>query len=235
MGAPYWGDANDILIREDTLSRKVYYIFSQDDTVERILYDYNLNVGDTIQYKLMSGGFLVDSVVSVDSTLINGIYHKVFTLKCRNRNRAYSFVEGIGTTVNPELPIYFGGCFEYDERLKCFQQYFQPAFTAPYHLCGLEIYGIYFLDSFYNCQPDGVDYKVELNNQAEVVPNPVKNELVISRSVAINSVSISNIVGQVVFSREYNMNKVMVNVSYLPAGVYFIKINNSIVRKFTKE
>ena len=38
-----------LLIREDTLAKKIYY---WDDTTERVLYDFSLEVGDTVAYPL---------------------------------------------------------------------------------------------------------------------------------------------------------------------------------------
>ena len=68
-----------------------------------------------------------------------------------------------------------------------------------------------------------------------VYPNPVTNQLTISSGNEISSVSISNLLGQTIFSNEYNANTVQVNVADLPSGVYFVKVNGSEVRKFVKE
>ena len=77
--------AQNMLIREDTIADIVYYRTWSSDTVEHILYDYNMNVGDTILYNLTSGinATIVDSVINIDSIIINGVYHKVFTFVTR--------------------------------------------------------------------------------------------------------------------------------------------------------
>lgn len=63
----------------------------------------------------------------------------------------------------------------------------------------------------------------------EIYPNPVNNLLNISSSVNINSVSITNIVGQTMFINKYNnTNKLVLDMSKFEKGVYFVKVNNSI-------
>ena len=69
----------------------------------------------------------------------------------------------------------------------------------------------------------------------QVWPNPARSELTISAGEQIRSVVISNVVGQVVSSRFYKADKVMVDVSGLLPGIYFVKVNDSAVRKFVKE
>ena len=66
-------------------------------------------------------------------------------------------------------------------------------------------------------------------------PNPASTELTISASGIISSVSIANLIGQSVYNQNCNADKVMVNISDLPPGVYFVKVNDSVVRKFVKE
>ncbi len=73
------------------------------------------------------------------------------------------------------------------------------------------------------------------NEHLILYPNPANTTLAISCSAAINTVAISNVIGQTIYSHNYNTDKVEVNVAGLPAGVYFVKINGTEVRKFVKE
>lgn len=66
-------------------------------------------------------------------------------------------------------------------------------------------------------------------------PNPSKSELTITSPEKINQISISNLLGQTVFTHEYNADEVQVDVTNLPAGMYLFKINNAVVRKFRKQ
>ena len=70
---------------------------------------------------------------------------------------------------------------------------------------------------------------------ANVYPNPASSELTISAATPIHEVVISSLIGQPVFSGRYNMEKVAINVAGLASGVYFVKINNEVIKKFVKE
>ena len=70
-----------------------------------------------------------------------------------------------------------------------------------------------------------------------VYPNPASTRINIRAGEPITSVVISNIMGQMV-SRQLptgNLQQLSVDISGLPAGVYFMKVNGDVVRKFVKE
>ncbi len=68
-------------------------------------------------------------------------------------------------------------------------------------------------------------------------PNPAHTGITIASNDNITKVTINNILGQSVYSREYNggVHHVLIDVSTLPAGLYFVKVNNADVRKLVKE
>ena len=68
-----------------------------------------------------------------------------------------------------------------------------------------------------------------------VYPNPSTTSIAISASERITSVTISNLLGQTMYSHEYNSTQVQVDVADLPAGVYFVRINGTEVKKFVKQ
>jgi len=68
-----------------------------------------------------------------------------------------------------------------------------------------------------------------------IYPNPSSGFITISAPDNITGVTISNLVGQTLYSYKFNSPLVQVDVADLPAGVYFIKVNSSEVRKFVKE
>jgi hypothetical protein len=71
-------------------------------------------------------------------------------------------------------------------------------------------------------------------NEFSLYPNPVHNILTIT-AANIYQVIITNVVGQTVYTRQYNTQQVQINVADLPIGVYFAKVNGTEVRKFVKE
>ena len=69
-----------------------------------------------------------------------------------------------------------------------------------------------------------------------IYPNPAASTLTISSPHPINSIVITNPVGQLVLSSNYcNQQKVQVDVSGLPGGMYFLTLNGTEVRKFIKQ
>jgi len=80
----------------------------------------------------------------------------------------------------------------------------------------------------------------EVNNltsllQLSIFPNPVTSKITISASDRINTIAFSNLLGQLIYSEQFDSKQVQVDVAYLPAGTYFVKVNGTEVRKFVKE
>lgn len=81
---------------------------------------------------------------------------------------------------------------------------------------------------------------LEVNNvpmpgETKIYPNPASTQLNISSTEKITRITITNMLGQMVLTKEYNSSQVSVDVSALPHGVYFAKVNGSEVQKFVKE
>ena len=55
-------------------------------------------------------------------------------------------------------------------------------------------------------------------------PNPVSNELTINAATKVSSVSVINVLGQTVYNAKPNTKKVLVNMSELKAGYYFVQV-----------
>jgi Secretion system C-terminal sorting domain len=73
------------------------------------------------------------------------------------------------------------------------------------------------------------------NENIHLFPNPTTTSLTIqSTNQPINQLTITNLLGQVTYTHEYNTEKVQIDVADLPKGMYLIRINGSEVRKFVK-
>jgi len=99
--------------------------------------------------------------------------------------------------------------------------------------------------SFLNL-PLSVSLANEAKNQIDIFPNPATTFLTISStnpSLAtasattgtIKSIAIANLLGQALLTQNYNADQVQIDVSTLPTGLYFVKVNGSQVAKFVKE
>ena len=87
-----------------------------------------------------------------------------------------------------------------------------------------------------NCGlPDKVNNISLMPNQLQLYPNPATTSITITSTEKINQITINNLIGQMLYNHEYNIEKVQVDVASLPNGIYFVKINGSEVRKFVKE
>jgi type IX secretion system substrate protein len=71
--------------------------------------------------------------------------------------------------------------------------------------------------------------------QYSVFPNPSQNKLTITTTDKITTVSISNLLGQTVYTQSFNTQKAEIDISMLQSGVYFVKINGREMAKFVKE
>lgn len=75
-----------------------------------------------------------------------------------------------------------------------------------------------------------------VNSQSDVFiyPNPATTSIAVSAKEKINSIRITDLIGQTVYSNDSQKNEVEVNITDLPAGVYFVKVNGAEVGKFVK-
>jgi hypothetical protein len=87
-----------------------------------------------------------------------------------------------------------------------------------------------------SCIPLGVQ-DMSTNNVGEVLlyPNPASGEITVEGS-GVTKVALCNVLGQVVYEMEYKKaDKVMVDISHLPPGIYMVRVNDVWVGKVVKE
>ncbi len=93
---------------------------------ELLLYDFNVNVGDTVIYEILDSLKMV--IISIDSVLIQSSYRKRFnynllynwSMQCVPFGTGLNYVEGIGD-INSGLFSLFIWYFENGEYLNCFE------------------------------------------------------------------------------------------------------------------
>ena len=68
-----------------------------------------------------------------------------------------------------------------------------------------------------------------------IYPNPTQDNITVTSSTPINSIVISNLIGQNVYSGSFNTNSVAVSLQQVPGGVYVVKINGNKVYKIVKD
>jgi len=83
--------------------------------------------------------------------------------------------------------------------------------------------------------PAGVINTTSPANSINLFPNPATKSLTIASSENITNITIATLLGQTVYSNQYNTSQVQVDVADLLAGIYFVKVNGSKVQRFVKE
>ncbi len=209
-------DKTDIFIREDTTERKVY--IWEDNSVppspEYLLFDFNLEVGDTLNsYFNGGGGLIVDSIYMV--TLENGETRRVWDFNSNYFPLEVYYIEGIGGNHGLFTPLPIP--LEDSYRLICVKENDELLWGAE---C-IEIYN---------------SIEETLANPTQIYPNPTSTHLWINRKNATPAtIQLININGQIVHTQKLTAPQSQINVSTLQKGIYFYKIGNGVQGKLLVE
>jgi hypothetical protein len=195
-------------------NRKVYFV-PKDSTNQYLLYDFSVEVGDTIpqvyfEYFYGDGMFLTDYVIDyIDTIIINGNPHKRI-----NNN----WVEGIGNLQGFLLEPYFN-ISQYLVELSCMSidnaLYYPMQGTDP---CPMDL---------------GVSD--DLLNKLVISPNPATERIAITGIDSEFEVIVRNIQGDIVLAQRMENNEL--EIAHLAAGMYLLQItsnNKTRLVKFTK-
>ena len=210
-------------VREDTLLKKVFAIepsFPLYDTTEQLLYDYALQAGDTFK-----GKYINEYVDSVDSVIINGVWHKVWYLEPTipwgtSSFVGYVVVEGIGCLSSPAYPLYpyfFEGC----TTLTCFNNEGTTPRVSP-AAAG-------YFDNATSCSltfglgTSNTKNKIETIN---IFPNPATNEITLQTNInGLHTITLFNLVGQSLLFVQTDKNETTLNTENIPPGLYEISVS----------
>ena len=209
-------------IRQDTLNKKVNIILPFTSS-EQLLYDFAMQVGDTLKGIIKPEIGSIDTVISIDSVLVGSSYRKRWYVD--NCNGIY-FIEGIGSTCG--LIIRSPGCITDQPgwNISCFKQ--DGILLYPYFATNCQL--------ITSIKPI-VDTKI--NSSLSIYPNPSKENITIETNYADTeqTLEILNLFGQIVYKKIIG-NKVIVDISAFANGFYILKLytdKETMVRKFVKE
>jgi hypothetical protein len=177
----YYKPANERLaLREDTVGGKLYFRFITPifqwvvtDTLEHVLFDYNLKVNDSITLAFGKNTF-TQGVRSIDSIRLGVHSYRRWHMS------GYDFVEALGTPYGPLFPA-FPNIFEGGYQLRCFsnegeQPSCSPAIPLPFaHMpvwTGVKMASYFDNDTSCLSQPVTVDIGNGIIEQLPPVPAP---------------------------------------------------------------
>jgi hypothetical protein len=193
----YYNHSLTYLLREENNRWYAYYW-----NVDHLIYDFNLDTGDTLVSFLASYCYN-DTVVAVDSVLIDGDYKKRLYL---NLFGAEYIIEGIGATSGLFEPF----CqFEYHSDLVCYARNGISLWGETTEECDLAV---------------NIDENFREMNLDLIYPNPCKDFITLSVPSELGRVSCTlyNALGILVcqdFFESPSTNRI--DVRSLPRGIYF--------------
>lgn len=199
-------------LRNDTENRKVYYVQPWTD-FEEVLYDFNLNIGDTLPPSyinpLCCG--IGNKVVGIDSVLVGAEYHRSYQIaSIFDPNPFCSIIEGVGSTFG-----LFGSMgaliqpFEFGSDLLCMNidgETVYPDFTVCELVTGIAN------------QP--------IMNSLTIVPNPASDYATVTLNHSSDKAifSLMNMQGQQILSSIPFVKECTVDIKKVNRGVCVVKV-----------
>lgn len=186
-------------LREDSL-HKVYII--QFNQPEKLLYNFNLQVGDTFHYSQICN-LVVNSIDSVQ--LINGEFRKRINFYS---GLNYHWIEGIGSEDGP-LNIAVSYCdIDFNAELNCFTENDTLKYKST---------------TFNSCYFSNTALREIKNDLIKIIPNPAQNQLQIISNAKIKngSITIQDINGRKVLNQSIVQSSI-IDTSSLKNGYYVL-------------
>lgn len=223
VGYPFYHDTSytNILLRVD--SNKV--IIKEGSNSEFKLYDYNKTVGDTMIYqKTYFGDTIVLQCVLIDSTLTNIGYLKQWNFTMSQNGFSWGcpfdtlkWIEGAtsnhGVFYHWALDICNTVDQGDDSQTLCFAHRDTFILGGGLQTCEFPII-------------IGVDEST-IQPEISIYPNPATNSFTIQLPQAQKfTVGLYNLIGQQVVSYIETQNQLVIERNNLPAGLYFVRIDN---------
>jgi hypothetical protein len=193
-------------IREDESMRKVYLIAPNEST-EQLLYDFNLQLGDTIQGVLSSFTFGSVVVESIDSVLIGNDYHKRWNI---NNSFGISVIEGVGSTYGLINAT--------------------PGYITDAHMYSLECFSIEGVSQYPDPSADcriitSVPIPVANADSVSIVPNPSNGNfrIITQPGLKFDHIRILSLQGKLLYESRVDPNE-PASVTGFPAGTYLLQL-----------
>jgi hypothetical protein len=210
------------LMREDSLLKKVWIKEITGDTSEYLLYDFSLNIGDT----MVSSNYNDSHQAVIDSInpyiLNNGDTTRAFYLtpiSFSNLDPSFFVLEGIGSPISFIWP--FETVFEHNAKLNCVKENSVTLFNSQWS----------------NTPCNGIILSSNITqkkNSFTISPNPNNGENILITGKGISKIKVFNLQGQLIRDEERPNEERVINIKNQPKGIYFVKAlfkNGNVVSK----
>ena len=195
-------------------SNKVVYGYSANDTTERLLYDFNLSVGDTLDYYRYSSFFIPNKI---NGSILSSIDSVLFLLPIPHYRKRYNFnsfvvIEGVGSDI-------FGSDFQLSRTANFGLVCLRDKSTDIYKVSG-------FADSC-SCFQQMILSQNEIQRDLKLVvsPNPFLNSMELKFPRGSGEIQLVDISGKIIFRKKYsNQSNYMLNTSNIPSGIYIVSV-----------
>lgn len=196
-------------LRDDSIANKVFFIY-QSQNIDSLLFDYNLNVGDTIK-GILAPYYPNAFITSIDSILINSQYHKRWNINFCFGAQFY-FIEGIGSSFG--LIDHFDCGAGVGSQLICVKDSFGIIYSGSTSPLGCQL-----INSTNNLKTEIATIKI--------IPNPVYTEsTVIFPTNFFGTIQIINSIGENVLNiSEHQITDFKINAENFASGIYFLIAN----------
>ena len=210
-----FGSLSNMLIREE--NGKIYTRTSQNSDEEQMIYDFNIDEGDTFVFSLYGGSYIVYRVdsVNVNDNLLKRLYLKGIS----DENICDEWIEGVGSVNYPLLYPFQSISMHAYGKLLCVKQNNVTAFMNPqYNTCYIPFMNLESVD----------------NTSIKIYPTLVKDNIyMVSDNNKPMDISFVNISGHRTKTIRTNGSK-EIDISSLPSGIYNVIINNTHSQKIIK-
>jgi len=202
--------------RQDIASKKVF-IVPPDSLSEQLLYDFNMQAGDTVRGYIERHVSTKDVIDSVDSVLVGISYHKRWKLSSMT---PIYFIEGVGSTFGL-IEASTGNVVDGPEiSISCFSQNGHTLYPDTATHCEVIL----------SVEP--VNKNID---QISVYPNPSKGFFVVEcdPSIGVEEINVMDLLGNIIIHEPVE-NKVVIRINDLQSGIYVLTIkdkSNGIIAK----
>jgi len=200
--------------REDSINKRIY-LTSGNNSNDTLVYDFNLQNGDSLPISLINNQNLYHNYVSsVDSVFVGNNYRKCFGITGKdfygNTDSNYVYlIEGIGSTFG--LTSLLVPPFEFGSSLLC------------YMVNGVSVYP----DTNYQCTLLSIDEVIPTKVISRIFPNPfsTSTDIYFDRPYKTIEVDVYNTMGKLNEHLENsNCNKIQLDRQALTDGLYFLRV-----------